>query len=109
MKEKFKDKVLKIHCSIEEHTPKSYTSYRIKEGRAFLRLHPKKITLRLPFKNISSEDKDDFCLKDNSKRYPRHELQTKGPKLNEKYLDDRFIKIVKAAFEYSKNEVKNHL
>ena len=102
IKKQFKKKVLAIHSSIQEWPVKNYTAYRIKKGKAFLRIHKKKTNLALPIKKIKAQDRKKYRLRDNSSR-AGHELATRGARFTEKYLDSAFIKLVKESFEYIKN------
>ena len=102
LKRQFKKKVLAIDpSSIESHLVKSYTAYHIKEGQALIRLYPNKTTILPPFNEIGAKDRGKYGLRDNSDRYLKHELPTKGPKLKQEYLKDGFIGLIKKAFIYT--------
>lgn len=98
----FKKQILNMDRSIQASICKSYLAFHIKKGLTFIRIYPKKTTFRLPFEKISARDKKFFNIRDNSRRYPRHELQTKTTTLKEKHLSPRFMKVMKRAFEFSK-------
>ena len=102
--ERFNEKILAVDPSIEEHKVQSYIAYRIKSGRTFIRLYPDKITMKLPFNEIKVKDREKYSFKDNSDRYPRHELPTKGPQLDQKYLGADFTGLVKKAFLWIKDK-----
>ena len=104
LKKQFTDKVLAIDSSIKKHEVKSYTAYRIERRQAFFRIYPNKITILLPYNEITKKEKSRYGLKDNSDRYPRHELQVKGPFLNQKYIEQNFIGLVKKAFIYTRDK-----
>ena len=99
----FKKKVLAIDRSIQEWKVKNYTAYRIKKGRAFLRIHKKKTNLVLPIKRIKFQDRKKYRLRDNSSRAGR-ELPTRGARFSEQYLSAGFIKLVKEAFKSVQNK-----
>ena len=109
LQEQFTKKVLAIDSLIEKHEVDSYTAYRIKEGQGkreqtFFRIYPSKITMFLPYDEIKTTKRQKYNLTDNRDRHPRHELLVKGPPLNQKYIEQDFIDLVKKAFKYTKDK-----
>ena len=113
LEKQFEEKTLAIigRGSIRINQVKSYAAYHIRGGQAFIRLYPNKITIALPFSRIPKNIIKRYNLQDNSNRYPRHELMTKGPPLSSTMLAFDFIKLVKEAFLWIKNRdrTKNYL
>ena len=110
LQKQFTKKVLAIDDSlIEKHKVDSYTAYHIKgrqekRGQAFFRIYPSKITMLLPYDEIKTTQRQKYNLTDNRDRHPRHELPVKAPPLNQKYIEQDFIDLVKKAFIYTKDK-----